>query len=440
MKVSIIDLDPTRKKLHVEIPAQRVKAELDRKYRDLAKQVRIKGFRPGKVPRQILKSYYGKSIENEVSNQFVQDTYPEALKQAQLKPLAEAELDDVRFEDSGTLVYDATVEVRPPFSIEDYKGLELKRRAVEISEEQTQKELELVRDRHAQLKTPDSDRPIREKDFVVVDFTPFLEGKVFDKGKAVDYMLEVGKKSFHPDFDEHLLGHEAGEILGFDLDYPDNSPTAEVAGKRVHMEVVIKEVKEKILPDLDDDFAKEAGDYENLEALRSDIRTRLEKVEHNKLEMELRELILGRLTEKVPLELPQKALEREVDQLIDQFRYQFQSQGLNVDPSAFNTPEIRAEYRAQAERNLRSRLILEQIAEQEQMSLGEDELEELYREAGRLLRKDVHSVRTEYADSPLLDQLKQNRLHDKVWKLLIEEAHYTDATPERSADAGTQQE
>jgi trigger factor len=144
--------------------------------------------------------------------------------------------------------------------------------------------------------------------------------------------------------------------------------------------------------------------------------------------------------EKAPLELPQKALEREVDQLLDQFRYQFQSQGLKVDPGAFNTPEIRGEYRAQAEKNLRSRLILEQIAEQEQMSLGEDELEELYREAGRLLRKDLQSVRTEYADSPLLDQLKQNRLHEKVWKLLIEEAHYTDATPEPSAGAGTQQE
>jgi trigger factor len=440
MKVSIVDLDPTRKKLHVEIPAQRVQAELDKKYSDLAKQVRIKGFRPGKVPRQILKSYYGKNIENEVSHQFVQDTYPEALKQAQLKPLAEAELEDVRFEDSGTLVYDATVEVRPPFSVADYRGMELQRRAVEINDEQLQQELELVRDRHAQLKTPESDRPIREKDFAVVDLTPFLEGKVFDKGKAVDYMLEVGKKSLHPDFDEHLLGHKAGEVLGFDLDYPDNSPTIEVAGKRVHMEVVIKEVKEKILPDLDDDFAKEVGDFDNLEALRGDIRNRLEKRENSKLEMEMREVILGRLMEKAPLELPQKALEREVDQLLDQFRYQFQSQGLKVDPGAFNTPEIRGEYRAQAEKNLRSRLILEQIAEQEQMSLGEDELEELYREAGRLLRKDLQSVRTEYADSPLLDQLKQNRLHEKVWKLLIEEAHYTDATPEPSAGAGTQQE
>jgi trigger factor len=318
--------------------------------------------------------------------------------------------------------------------------MELQRRAVEINDEQLQQELELVRDRHAQLKTPESDRPIREKDFAVVDLTPFLEGKVFDKGKAVDYMLEVGKKSLHPDFDEHLLGHKAGEVLGFDLDYPDNSPTIEVAGKRVHMEVVIKEVKEKILPDLDDDFAKEVGDFDNLEALRGDIRNRLEKRENSKLEMEMREVILGRLMEKAPLELPQKALEREVDQLLDQFRYQFQSQGLKVDPGAFNTPEIRGEYRAQAEKNLRSRLILEQIAEQEQMSLGEDELEELYREAGRLLRKDLQSVRTEYADSPLLDQLKQNRLHEKVWKLLIDAAHYTDATPEPSAGAGTQQE
>jgi len=185
------------------------------------------------------------NIENEVSNQFVQDTYPEALKQAQLKPLAEAELEDVRFEDSGTLVYDATVEVRPPFSVADYKGLEL-HQASGRDQRRTASAGTGTGSRPARsVETPESDRPIREKDFAVVDLTPFLEGKVFDKGKAVDYMLEVGKKSLHPDFDEHLLGHKAGEVLGFDLDYPDNSPTTEVAGKRVRMEVVIKEVKEK---------------------------------------------------------------------------------------------------------------------------------------------------------------------------------------------------
>jgi trigger factor len=428
MKVSVVELSPSKKKLQVEVPAQQVQAELDKRYKELAKSARIKGFRPGKVPRHVLKSYYGKSVESEVSNHFVQETYPEALKESNLKPLVEGDVDEITFADSGAFVYEATVEVAPVFEVQGYKGLEVKKPVIAVSDQQIQKDLELMRDRHAQLRALESERPIREGDFAVVAFTPSVDGKVFEKGVAADHMLEVGKGTLHPDFDAHLLGRKVDDQISFDLAYPDNAPTPEIAGKTVRFEVTIKEIKEKNLPELNDEFAKEAQNLETLDELRQDIRARLEKQETDKAEMATRQQFVDKLLELTPLEMPAKAVDHEVDQLLGQLQYQFQSQGLKLDASSFNTPEIRAEYRVQGEKNLRLRLILDQIANQENLSLTEADLEEITGEIARVLRKDVETVKSLHADSQIMEQMKQTRLHDKVWSLLKEHAQYRDAT------------
>jgi trigger factor len=227
-----------------------------------------------------------------------------------------------------------------------------------------------------------------------------------------------------------MLGRKVDDQVAFDLVYPENASTAEIAGKTVHFEVTIKEIKEKILPELNDEFAKEVQNFDTLDELRRDIRERLEQKETEKIEMETRQQLMDKLLEMVTLELPPKAVEREVDQLLGQLQYQFQSQGLKLDAASFNTPEIRAEYRVQGEKNLRLRLILDQIAQQEDLELAEAELEEIYGEIARILRKDVAAVKLLHADSQIMEQMKQTRLHDKVWKLLREQAQTTDAAAE----------
>lgn len=434
MNVSVEDLSVNQKKLQVIIPARKVQEEIEKRYRDLGERVKIKGFRPGKVPRSILKSYYGKTIEHEVSSQFIQDTFPDALRESELKPLAEADVDQTRFEDDGAFIYTAIVDVCPPFEVGEYKELKARRSPVTIDESKQQEELERIRRQHAELRTLESDRPIQEGDMVLVDFTPYVDGNAFEKGKTNDFMMEVGKKTLHPDFDQHLLGRRAGENLSFDLDYAEDASLPEVAGKRVHFEVVVREIKEKILPELDDDFAQVVGaQFETLDALKQEIADQLRKQEEERARREVQQQIMEQLLGKTQFELSPKVIDREVNRLIELLQHQFQSQGLQVDTFKFDTPEIRAEYRPQAERNVRWHLILHRIAEQEKIELSEDELEDVYRNVARLARVDVEKVRSEYQETGFVEQAKESKLEEKVFKFLEDEAVYVEAPDEEKS-------
>lgn len=429
LNVSVVDLSANQKKIQVEIPPERVQKEIEVRYRDLAKTVRIKGFRPGKVPRSIIRSYFGKNIEHEVSSQFIQETFPEALRETSLKPLAEADVSETRFEDNGSFIYTAIVDVCPPFEVEGYRGMELSKIPVEVTDEQVAQELERLREARAQLRSLEEDRPIREGDVVVVDFMPYVEGSPFEKGAAKDYLAEVGKHSIHPDFDQHLLGRRSGETIEFDVDYPEDAPTPEIRGKRVHFQVTVKEVKEKELPELSDELAQTVGKYDTLEALREAVRERLVKREEDQAKAAVRRQISEALLKKVNLELSDKVVDREVDRLIGNLQNQFQSQGLNIDTSKLDTPNIRAEYRPQAILNLTQRLTFQQIAKQENIELSEEEIEDIYRQIALYARMDLDKVKKEFADSALVEQSKEGKIQDKVFQLIEETAVYKTASP-----------
>ena len=429
MNVSVVDLSANQKKLQVQIPALKVQEELDEKYRGLAKSIRIKGFRPGKVPRNIIKSYYGKTVESELSSQFIQETFQDALREANVKPLVEADVSEVRFEDNGAFTYIALVDVSPPFELEEYKGLALHRPSVEIDETQVETELERLRQQHAQLRSVDADRPVTDGDVVLVDLLPTVDGTVFEKGKANDYMAEIGKQTIHPEFDQHLIGHHSGESVAFELDYPEDGPTREVAGKRVHFDVTIREIKEKLIPELDDEFAKEVGQFETLDGLKQTVREQLQKRESDRASADVRQQIIDQLLARVDLELSSRVIEREIDRLLGLLHYQFESQGLKVDPGKFNTPEIRAEYRPQAEKNVRWRLIYEYLAKREELDLSEQELEEVFQDVARMARVDVENIKRDYADAAIVQQAKDGKLQDKVLKMLEEAAVPTEFAP-----------
>lgn len=441
MNVSVTDVSPSQKKLRVEIPASRVQEEIEGKYRDLARQAKIKGFRPGKVPRSIIKSYYGKAVEQEVSSQFIQETFPEALKETDLKPLTQADVSDSGFEENGSFAYTALVDVCPPFEMPEYKGIEVYKPPVEVDELLVEAELEKLRQGHAQLRAVESPRPIREGDVAVVDFTPHVEGKVFEKGRTRDYMVEVGKGSLHPDFDKHLLGREPGENVSFELDYPEDAPTRDVAGKRVLFEVEIKELKEKEVPALDDEFAQSLGStrFDSLEALKETIRAELRKREEQRASSEVHRQLTEKLLRRVEFDISPRVVEREADSMAENLKYQFESQGLQFDPARFETPEFRAGYRDTAEKNIRTRLLLNRIAEVEQIQTTEEDDEEIFREIAMAYRMDPAKVKREFADSALVEQAKNRKLEEKVLRFMEEQAVFLDKPeePEESQETGS---
>lgn len=433
MNVSVVDLSANQKKLQVEIPARKVQQELDKRYKGRNKDARIKGFRPGKVPRNILKSFYGKIIESEVSSELIQESFPEALRETDLKPLVEADVDEMHFEDDGSFSYSAVLDVCPPFDVEGYRGIELRRPSVVVRDEEVLVELEKLREQHAQLRTMEFDRPIQEKDMVLVDFVPWVDGVVYEKGKATDHMVEVGKKLIHPDFDDHLVGRRLGESFSFELDYPEEAPTKDIAGKRVRFDITVREIKEKIVPELTDEFASEVGQkYDTLDALKQEIHDQLQKREEEKVSREVHQQVIDKLLETIPFSVSEKVIEKEVDRLMEMLLRQFESQGLKIDASRLNTPEVRGDYRLQADKTVRWQLMARRIAELENVEVTAEELDAIYAQVARMTGLEAEEVRTKYARSPIVEQAVESQLQEKVLKLLEEQAVYMETSEEET--------
>jgi trigger factor len=435
MNVSLTEISPSQKKIRVEIPGSSVTKELEKKYRDLAKKAKIKGFRPGKVPLSIIKSYYGKAVEHEVSTQLIEDTFGDALKESDLKPLTRTDVSESHFEEGGAFAYTAVVDICPPFELPDYKGLKIHKPAVEVTEEQIEAELDKLVQSHSQLRALESERPIREGDVAIVDFTPNVEGRVFEKGKTKDFLAEVGKGGLHPDFDKHLLGRRPGESFSFELYYPEDASSSELAGKNVRFELTIKELKEKEVPELNDEFAQSlgSGQFETLEALRQELRKKLLEREEQSGSQNVRDQILRKILGKVQFEISPRVIELEADRILHNLKHQFESQGLKFDADALNTSEYKTGSRLQAERDIRTRLVLDRIAEAEAISLDPEEEEQVFRDIAAAYRIDPAKVRSEYGESAIVEQEKERKFKDKVIKFLESEAVFVD-TPEEAKE------
>ena len=437
LKVSVNEVSPSQKKIVVEIPSSEVEPQLAKRYKELSKQVKLKGFRPGKVPMRILKSYYQKAVEGEVSNEILKETYPKALDESGLKPLVEADIEDIQFEESGELKYTAIVEVAPPFEVDGYFGVDVKCPPSDVSDEEIQAEIEKLRERHSELAAVEEPRPIENGDVAIVDFTPFVGDTAFERGKSTDYMLEVGKQTLHPDFDANLIGHQTGDSLSFEVDYPEDAPTKEIAGKRVRFEVAVKEVKVKTLPELNDDFAVNVGQgrFDSLDQLKEEISTRLRENKEQQAKERVRQQIRDKLLERVDVEIADKVVDREVGLMIEEFKQQFRRQNIPIDENRIDTPEIRAEYRPRGRDSVKWRLILDKIAEIEGVELNEMEIGEVYQELGKTFGMEPAEVEKEYGDSAVVDQAKIGRVHEKVLAMLEDEAVCEVVSEEAAAPA-----
>ncbi len=435
MNVSLTDISPSQKKIRVEIPESSVTKELEKKYRDLAKKAKIKGFRPGKVPLSIIKSYYGKAVEHEVSTQFIQDTFGDALKESDLKPLTQADVSESHFEEGGAFSYTALVDICPPFDLPDYKGLKIHKPAVEVTEEQILAELDKLVQNHSQLRALETERPIREGDVAIVDFTPSVEGRVFEKGKTKDFMAEVGKGTLHPDFDKHLLGRKPGESFSFELLYPEDASTSELAGKTVRFDLTVKELKEKEVPELNDEFVKSlgSGQFETLEALRQEFRKKLLEREEQSASQNVHDQVLRKILGKVRFEISPRVIEREAERILQNLKHQFESQGLKFDADTLNTSEYKTGSRIQAENDIRTGLVIGRIAEAEDISLDSEDEEQVLKDIAAAYRIDLAKVENEYRDSAIVERAKERKLQDKVLKFMETEAVFVD-TPEEAKE------
>ncbi|MBS0181269.1 MAG: trigger factor [Nitrospira sp.] len=384
MKMEMTELGPMKRALKIEVPADEVTQQFSRAYLELNRQVQIPGFRPGKAPLAILEKRYAKTVEEDVIRKLVPDFYGRAIKQAGISPVVVdiPPLDRVKIKKDSPFTFTATVEIKPTIELRDYKSpnpmsLQVDKRTV--AEEQVDRALEVLREQQARLDAAPPGAVLAEGDYAIVDLEGFLDGTPLEGTKKEGQLHRVGSKAalLGIEIEAHLIGRQEGDVVEIPQTYPVSHPDQRVAGNTVRFHLAIKGVKQKKLPALDDEFAKDCGPYASLHELRDKLRGQMEKALKKDIEESYKDTLLKRLIDTHHFDLPDTLVERELSTIVRQ-KLQTRQGGKVTDslpaPDAEELKRIREEHREEANRRVRAGLILEAIAEKEGLSVSQDDL------------------------------------------------------------------
>lgn len=423
MKVSVEEINTIKKKVSVEVPEDLVLKEVDSFYRELSRKAKIKGFRPGKVPRNILERHFKDYVKAEVIQKLIQESYPQALSEAKLHPISNPLIDPGEMEGGKPFQYAATVEIKPEIKLEGYIGLKIEGKKEEVKDEEVEERLKNLQNIHAQLKTVSDPRPIQPGDFVILDYEASMENKPLDEGKATDFTVEVGSGRFIPDLEEKLVGLKPDEEKEIEVSFPEDYGYKKWAGKTLSFHVKIKEVKEKILPILDDEFAKDLGDYSSLEDLRLKLREEIEKEKKLILERQLKDQMVEQLLQANSFEVPESLVEEQTRTLVSDTKMRLATQGVDFKNLGLSEEKLQGDYREMAQKQVRTFLILEKIADQEGITTTDEEAEDRIREISERIHQKFDVVKRYYEKNGLIPEVKAGITSEKILNFLLEKAN-----------------
>jgi len=419
MQVTVEQLGPVKKKINVVIPPDKVAEEVALTYQKLRQQIRIRGFRQGKVPEDMLRKYYKEQVEGEVVSRLIQDSYPEALKTVQAMPISQPVVENGIFEEGKEFSYSASFEVKPKISLQGYLGLEVEKEKLKVSAEDVEKRLSMIRESHASFKEVEEDRPVRAGDFIVADVDGTVESKPFEGGSLRDYLFEVGVDHYLPGLSEKLTGLSKGAEQEIVLNLPGDFKRRELAGREVRLKVAVKGLKSKVLPELDDAFARDLGEYRGLEDLKLKVREGMEQEERERIDADMKTRLIAALIEKNPLDLPPLMVERKIEFMMADAQRTLMAQGSSLEKLGIPAESMMASFRPEAERQVKCSLLVEEIARRENLSVGDGEVEEKLDEIARSTDKSREQVINFYKREGLWEGLKFRLLENKTIDFLL---------------------
>lgn len=394
MKMEMTELGPMKRAIKIEVPAEEVARRFVQAYKELNRQVHVPGFRPGKAPVALLEKRYAKAVEEDVVRGLVPDYYDQAVRQAGISPVQVEipPLERVKIKKDSPFTFTATVEIKPKIDLRDYKApnpISLKPDKRAVTDEQVAKGMEVLREQHAKLDAPPPGHVVAEGNFVILSLEGSLNGQPLEGSKKEGHLHKVGSKAtiLGLEIDAHLLGKKEGASFEIAQPYPASHPDTRVAGKTVVFNAIINAVKVKTLPALDDEFAKDCGAYASLAELQEKLRGEMEKALTREIEDGYKDTIVKRLLETHHFDLPETLVDRELEAIIRQHMQQRQRRASVEGPAALETedlPKLRQEHRDEAARRVKVGLILEAVAEQEKLTVSQEDL-----------NNEVHRLATE---------------------------------------------
>ncbi|WP_258360955.1 trigger factor [Moorella sulfitireducens (nom. illeg.)] len=421
MKATVEKLDKHQVLLEIEVEAPRVEKALDQAYRRLVKQVNIPGFRKGKAPRFILERYIGKEpIYNEAAEIVIPKAYEEAVTEHQLEPIDHPEVELVKVEEGEPLVFKARVEVKPEVLLGNYKGLEVERPEVKVTEEDIDAYLKNLQERYATIKNIEEE-PAAAGDIVVIDFKGTVDGEAYPGLEGNNYPLELGSGTFVPGFEEQLVGARLNEERTVTVSFPADYYQEDLAGKEAVFQVTIRGIKRKELAPLDDEFAKDVSECETLAELRQDIRRRLEERRRQEIEAAVRQAVVEKATAAATVDLPEIMVKRRIESRIRELERNLHARKITLEEflnsSGKTMDDLEKEFRPGAERDVKTELVLEAIARAENIAATEEEVEAEIEKMAGIFRQDKAEVMQNLGD---LSLLKYDIMIKKAIDFLVE--------------------
>ncbi|AEH44739.1 trigger factor [Thermodesulfatator indicus DSM 15286] len=421
MKVNVEDITSVQKKLKVELPPEVVAKEIDRACRKLSKEVSVKGFRKGKVPKAVVKRLFKEHIEERVVENLIQESLPKAIEESKLAPIVRPLIESYDQLDEKTgFSYTAVVDIRPEIDIkpEDYKGLEIEALPTEVTEEELENHLKAIQMTFADLKPAEEGHEIQLNDIAILSFKAYINGEPVPGHEAEALYVDVGTGEFNETIEQALIGKKAGDTVEIDVTYPEDALNAQLAGQTVHYKVQIREVYVRDLKPLDDEFIQKMNlGFESVEQLRERIKARLEEEKKKKAEEFLREQVLQKLREKIQFEVPERYVEYKLARLIEQMQQNLEEKGHTFESAGISVPKLKERLRPMAEQQAREDLILEKIAEIENISVSGEELEEKAKMLAEATKASLEEARAILATS-----MVPRIIADKTLQFLVSQA------------------
>lgn len=422
MQVVVEEMNELTRKVTVTLPGEDVQKKLNKAYDKLRKEAKMKGFRRGKVPRSIIEKSYKQQVQAEVGEKLVQDTYFDAIEQEKIEPVVHPEIHSVDYGDDSSFTYVAMVDIKPEFEVADYKGLTVTKPDISVSDEEIDNELEEMRKEMAALKSV-TDRVIAEGDVVVVDFQGFHKGHPMKQVKNDNYSVDVGSGKMGIEFEEKLVGMKTGEEGSHEVDFPESHPNPILAGKSVEFKIQVKDVKEKVLADLDDEFAKDvSNEFGSLDELKDSISTTMKQQKEEASKGKITDGLMEELLKVNQFAVPERLVHFEVEEMIKQTEKSLEQNGLTLESAGLNRDELAQGNREVAEKRVRGDFILKKIAEVEEIKVNDEDLDRGFKRVGAQYNMEVAKVKEFFQSRDDLMPFMNELLNEKILAFLEDEA------------------
>jgi len=410
MKIDLTDLSPVRKRMSVEVDAEDVERETRVVLQSYRKKARIPGFRPGKAPMSVVRSHFTKELEEDVRERVLSSSFLKATREKGLEPIGDPSLEDVSHEEGQPLTFNTVFEVLPEIEPKGCNDVSVTQAAVKIEDEDVEKALEELRQARVQL-VAEEDREAVQGDVVYVDVegTPDT-GEAFQRERMP---IEIGAENNLAQFNEKLTGARAGATVEFPVDYPEDYGSENLAGKRVEYRLQVREVKRPVLPDLDDEFAKDLGEFEDLVALRSKVREDLEHRKKHEVEAATRQAVLDKVLIENPVVLPEVLVQDEVRRRLESFVRNMAMQGVNPEKAEIDWESLRKEQDGPARKAVHARLLLDAVAKVQEIHVEPKEIEERIREDAKRIGQSVEKLRESLEKHSAREALTAQLLREK---------------------------